>query len=243
MSAHITIKKNDEPNLRKPKFNVDSELHKKLNDYEITRLMNRHTVSLFLGRAGSGKSTLLISMLQTPQLFKGVFHNIILFCPANSRASISNDFWAKNLPEEQIYDDLTMDSLAEAYQMAQENCGEGYRTLFVIDDLQSRLKGEVEKFFLHICNNRRHSQISIWLACQNYMSIPKQVRAGLTDLFVFKCGKTEMNHIMEEQVELSPDLFHEVLPLVHNKSHDFLYINTGARRIFSNWDELIINRE
>ena len=75
----IEIKHNDAPKLRKPRFTVDTELHNKLNEYEITKLMNRHNFTLYLGKAGSGKSTLLISMLNTPSLFKGVYHTIILF--------------------------------------------------------------------------------------------------------------------------------------------------------------------
>ena len=63
-----------------------------LDEYEITKLMNRSNFALFLGKAGSGKSTLLISLLQSPSLFKKVYHNIILFCPPNSRASTKNDF-------------------------------------------------------------------------------------------------------------------------------------------------------
>ena len=78
----IEIKHNEAPNLKKPKFTVDGMLHEKLNEYEITRLMNKANFTLFLGKAGSGKSTLLISMLNTPSLFKKVYHKIILFCPA-----------------------------------------------------------------------------------------------------------------------------------------------------------------
>ena len=43
----ITIKKNTEPILKKPSFTVDGELHKKLNDYEITKLMNKHNQAIF----------------------------------------------------------------------------------------------------------------------------------------------------------------------------------------------------
>lgn len=83
-----------------PKFSVDTELDSKLNAYEITSLMNKSNFTLFLGKAGSGKSSLLISFLQTPALFKKVYHNIFLFMPSNSRNSIRNGFFDKNLPAE-----------------------------------------------------------------------------------------------------------------------------------------------
>jgi hypothetical protein len=195
---------------------------------------------LFLGKAGSGKSTLLISLLQSPRMFKNIYHNIILFCPPNSRASIKNDFWSV-LPDEQIYDELNYENLAEAYSLAEQNALEGFRTLIVLDDVQKSLKGECEKLLLHMVNNRRHSNLSIWLACQTYKSIPMQVRMGLTSLFVFKINKQEMKNIFDEQVEISDEVFKEILEISFNKLHDFIFIDTNSQRIFLNWDEILIN--
>ena len=146
---------------------------------------------MFLGKAGSGKSSLAISLLQTPTMFKKVFHNIILFCPINSRASVKNDFWNKNLPAEQIYDDLPIENLSSAYALVEENAKEGFKTLIVLDDVQSALKNiEIQKLLLHCVNNRRHGYLSIWLLCQSYITIPRMVRNALTDLFIFKYPKT-----------------------------------------------------
>ena len=98
MSSKISIISNKIPTLKMPKFSVDNELDSKLNDYELTSLMNKSNFTLFLGKPGSGKSSLLISFLQTPSLFKKVYHNIFLFMPSNSRNSIRNGFFDKNLP-------------------------------------------------------------------------------------------------------------------------------------------------
>ena len=46
---NINIKKNKAPNLKVPKFNVDHELHEKLNEFELTKLLNKHNFTLFLG--------------------------------------------------------------------------------------------------------------------------------------------------------------------------------------------------
>lgn len=235
----IQLVNNPEPNLKKPKFLVDGKLHDKLDDYEITKLMNRHNFTLFLGKAGSGKSTLLISVLQSPKLFKNVYHTIILFCPPNSRASIKNDFWSV-LPEEQIYDELNIENLQEAYQIAEANASEGFRTLIVLDDVQKNLKGESEKLLLHIVNNRRHASLSIWLCCQTFKSIPRQVRQGLTDMFVFKINKNETANIFDEILELPPDVFTDIQKILFKKAHDFFYINTASQRLFYNWDEIIV---
>ena len=238
----ISIKHNEVPPLKKPSFLVDGKLHEKLDDYEIGKLMNKPNFTLFLGRAGSGKSTLLISLLQSPKMFKRVYHTIILFCPPNSRASIKNDFWSV-LPEEQIYDNLNYDNLAEAYGIAEENASQGFRTLIVLDDVQKDLKGEAEKLLLHLVNNRRHAGLSIWMACQTYKSIPRQVRQGLTSLFIFKIQKGEMATIFDEQVEIDDKVYKDILSLSYKNSHDFIFIDSSTQRIFINWDEVIMNAE
>jgi energy-coupling factor transporter ATP-binding protein EcfA2 len=236
----IDIKHNNIPKLRMPKFNVDTELAEKLNDYDITKLMNKSNFTLFLGKAGSGKSSLLISFLKTPELFKRVYHTILLFMPPNSRQSIKDSFFDKHLPEDQIFDDVSVENLESAYTIAEANAAEGFNTLMVFDDVQKYFKGENEKFLLHMINNRRHARLSLWFAVQTYMSIPRQVRQGITDMFVFKINKIEMENIFAEQIEQHKDKFIEILTLVFQKNHDFLYINTNSQRTFSNWNELIL---
>jgi GTPase SAR1 family protein len=239
----IHIKHNDPPKLNKPTFSVDGKLHDKLDDFEVTKLMNKHNVTLFLGRGGSGKSSLVISLLQSRQAFKRIYHKIILFCPPNSRGSINNDFWGKNLEDEDIYDELTFENLQEAYDIAMMNRDEGLRTLIIFDDVQKQMKGENEKLLLHMINNRRHASLSLWLACQNYISIPKQVRQNLTDMFIFKVSKVEMGNIFTEHLELSKEIFEKLQQMLFKQPHEFLYINTLTGRLFRNWDELVIENE
>ena len=60
---NINIKQNKKPKLCMPSFNVDNELSSKLNEYEITKLMNKSNFTLFLGVAGSGKTSLMTSLM------------------------------------------------------------------------------------------------------------------------------------------------------------------------------------
>lgn len=240
MATGITIKHNPVPKLTIPKFSVDNELDAKLNQYPITELMNKSNFTVFLGKAGSGKSSLLISFLKSKTLFYRTYHTIILFMPPNSRQSIRGGFFDKMLPASQIYDEVSLDSLMEAYNIAQANAQEDYTTLMIFDDVQKYFKGENEKFLLHMINNRRHARLSLWFACQTYNSIPRQVRQGITDLFVFKINKTEMENIFAEQFEQHKERFIEILKFVFQKNHDFMYLNTNSQRMFSNWNELLI---
>ena len=117
----MNIIKNPIPKLKMPTFSVDTKLDKKLDDYEITSLMNKSNYSLFLGKAGSGKTSLLISLLNTPSLFKYVYDDVFVFMPSNSRASIKDNFFDENIPETNIYDDVSYDDLEEVYEIAKRN--------------------------------------------------------------------------------------------------------------------------
>ena len=237
----ITIKHNEAPNLKMPKFSVDGKLHDKLDSYDVTSLMNRSNFTCFLGRAGSGKTSLLTGFLKTPELFKRVYTKIYVFMPPGSRASMKDSFFDKYVHPSQIYDELTYMNLQEVYEACQENADDDDNSLIIFDDVQKSFRdNSIRKLLLSMINNRRHARLSMWMACQNYKSIEPQVRAGLTDMFIFKINKREMECIFEEQVEQHKEMFLEILKHVFKEPHDFMYINTGTQRIFSNFDEIII---
>jgi len=237
----ISIQHNEAPPLKRPTFLVDGKLHNKLDDYEITKLMNRSNFTLFLGVAGSGKTSMIISLLKTPELFKRVYNSIYLFMGKNSRDSIKGNFFDRKISAEDIFDELTIEYLDEVYNRIQEDAEKGYRSLIIMDDVQKQLKdNEVQKQLLHIVNNRRHLKTSIWCANQNYINLPRSVRMGLTDIFVWKVNKREMENIFAEQIEQHKDKFQGVLKLLYKKPHDFFYLNTNTQRMFNNWDEIII---
>ncbi len=237
---HIVVKHNPPPKLTLPRFSVDNEIDEKLNSYDITKLMNRSNFTVFLGKAGSGKSSLLISFLKSKSLSYRTYHTIILFMPPNSRQSIRGGFFDKYLPASQIYDDVTVENLHDAYAIAEANAQDEYNTLMIFDDVQKYFEGQNEKLLLHMINNRRHARLSLWFACQTYNSILRQVRQGITDMFVFKINKIEMENIFTEQIEQHKERFIEILRIVFQKNHDFMYLNTNSQRLFSNWDELLI---
>ena len=237
----LHIKENKEPPLKKPAFSVDGKLDEKLDEYEITSLMNRSNFTLFCSKSGGGKTTMIVSFLNSQNLFKRVYHTVYLFMGRNSRDSIKGSFFDTNLPEDQIYDELDIDNLNEVYEKIKEDAAEGYKSLIIFDDVQKQLKDkDVEKQLLHIVNNRRHLGLSLWLANQNYFALPRQVRFGLTDIFLFNVSKKELENINDEQLELPKDVFQGVIKLCFKNPHDFMYVNPNTQRIFCNWNEIII---
>lgn len=243
----IKIKEYPIPQLKLQKFTVDTELHPVLTERGgIHELINKSNFILLLGRAGSGKTSLATGLLGTSIKrggLKHIFDQIFVFIPPSSRSSMKDNFFEKYLPEDQIYDDLTIDNLDDAYSHAKENAKEEKRTLFILDDVQKNLRGECEKLFLSIVNNRRHARLNLMILCQNYFSMSKPVRSGLTDLFIFKVSKQEMEAVFEEQVETHKNKFIQIVKFCFQKPYDFLYINTGSQRIFKNWFELLISNE
>lgn len=242
MSIHI--KKHQSPDLKKVKFLCDSKLHDKLDQFELMKILNKSHFLAYTGKGGSGKTSLMVSFLKSKQAFRNVFQDIIIFIPPTSRASIENSFFEKHLPEENIYDELTFDSLEEVQQRVEENSANGFQTLIIFDDVQKQLKeNDIRKLILHLNNNKRHLKLSMWVMLQNYTKLDKQVRMNLTDLIVFKVSKPELQNIFEEHIELDQNVFKDIQKLLYKEPYDFMYINTNSQRIFSNFNEIIIDEE
>ena len=51
----MKLQKYKQPKLNLPTFTVDEELSKKLNEYEITKLMNKSNVTFFQEKLEAGK--------------------------------------------------------------------------------------------------------------------------------------------------------------------------------------------
>ena len=85
-----------------------------------------------------------------------------------------------------------------------------------------------------------HNKICIWLCCQNYRTIPMQVRLTLTDLFIFKVSKQELENIHEELTEIDKNKFTIITNNSYKNLGDFIYLNCMSQRLFNNWNEIIL---
>lgn len=236
----IHEKENKSPSLNRPIFSVDNELHSKLNNFDLTKNMNRSNFTLFCSRPGGGKTSMIISFLNSPQLYKKVYHNIFLFMGKNSRDSIRGTFFDTQISPECIYDDLTKDTLMEVYEKVKTEAEEGYNSLIIFDDIQSKLKvPDIAKQLQHMSANRRHIRLSMWLANQNYNALPKQIRSLLTDMFIFNVSKQELNKINEEQLEIPDKTFQKITAMCFKEPHSFMYIHTNLAKIYNNWNEIL----
>ena len=156
----IKIKKNDAPNLPHCSMVCDTILAKKLDNYELTSYLNSHTTNLLIGRAKSGKTSLLHSMFQHRNLLRHCYNRIFLFQPIHSASSIKDNIWDL-LPEDQIYRELTFDTLWDVKCKIEADALEGHTTCLIFDDMAAELKNKATlKLFKQLIYNRRHYRLS-----------------------------------------------------------------------------------
>jgi KaiC/GvpD/RAD55 family RecA-like ATPase len=218
----ISIKKNIKPTFENVEMLCDKPLSKSLSKYDLTNFLNCHSTNLLIGKPGSGKTTLMISLFN--KLLRGCFHNIFLFQLSHSRASMKKDIF-EELPDEQKFDELNYDNLLlvlDAIKSEPE-----YNHCIIFDDMGAYLKDNaIRKLLKEIIFNRRHYHISIYFLCQSYLSFEKTIRKLLSNIFVFRVSKNELETIFNEVVESKKDYIYDLAKLVFDSPHKHLFINT-----------------
>ena len=233
----ITIKKNLKPTFEVIGMLCDKPLSKDLNKYELTRFLNCHSTNLLIGKPGSGKTTLMLALFN--KMLRGCFHNIYLFQPSHSRASMKKDIF-EELPDEQKFDELNYDNLLLVLDTIKSE--PEYNHCIIFDDMGAYLKDNaIRKLLKEIIFNRRHYHISIYFLCQSYLSCEKTIRKLFSNIFVFRVSKNELETIFEEVVESKKDYIYDIAKIVFSTPHQYLFINTDSQRLFKGFDEIIIN--
>ena len=234
----ITLIENEKPNMPQCKMLCDQGLHDKLERYELTKFLNQHSTTLFIGKPRSGKTSLLFSLMKG--IMKKCFHKIYVFQPAESRASMSNDIFGK-LPNNQIYSELNNDNLNEVMSSIRIDASNGLNSLIIFDDQTAHLKKkDTLSLFKELIYNRRHLHVSLYFCVQTYYSVPKDLRRLWTNLFIFKTSKGELINIWNELIEYDDILLPKIRKLVYDKPFQYLFVNTDSQRLFKQFDEIKI---
>jgi DNA replication protein DnaC len=120
-------------------MNCDNVIHEKLLEYPMVKdTFSTSHFTIIVGKMGQGKTSLAVSLIKN--VFKKCFENIYIFIPSSSRSSIDNDIFGKNLPEDQLYDDLSVSNLEELYEKLKSNTALEENSLVLVDDFQSVYK-------------------------------------------------------------------------------------------------------
>lgn len=234
----IEIIENEKPNMPECKMLCDNGLHNKLNKYELTKFLNQHSTTLFIGKPRSGKTSLLFSLIKG--VLKKCFHRIYVFQPSESRASMSNDLFGK-LPQDQVYDELNVENLQEVMDKIRVDASKDLNSLIIFDDQTAHLKKkETLQLFKELIFNRRHLHTSLYFCVQTYFSVPKDIRRLWTNLFIFKTSKDELINLWSEQIEYENSILPKIRKLVYDKPYQYLFINADSQRLFKGFDEIKI---
>lgn len=238
----ITKKRNDAPSLSKCEMVCDGGLHEKLNNFELTKFLNSHETNLMIGRPASGKTSLLYSFFKSPKVFRKVFHNIYLFQPSHSRASMKDNIFEK-IPQEQCYEELNYDNLQSVMTTIKDE-DKKYNNCIIFDDMTAYLKnGDVKQLLKELIFNRRHLRCTVIFLVQTWYSIEKDIRKLFSNIFCFRVSKQELSTIMDEVVESKAKYMNDIAKIVFDEPYKYLFINVNTQRLFDGFDELIFDEE
>jgi len=229
----------DKPNLKRVKMTCDDCIDEKLKKYPMCDdLWSNTSFNVILGKMGQGKTSLVTNLIKT--VFKRCFHHIIVFIPTTSRESIENDIYGKQLPVEDLYDDLTEETLAEVMDKLEENSSNGEFTLLLIDDFQAALKNpNIINILQKIVTRMRHLRTSIFILQQNFQKLSKFLRELVTNVITFNVGKSQLDKLFDEIVQLDKNKYQSLIDLAFQNKNDWIAINVnGSRNIYRMFDKI-----
>lgn len=240
----MRIENLEKPDLKKVKMNCDDVIDNRLTKYPmVDDLWSKTSFNVVCGKMGSGKTSLVTNLVK--KVFKKCFHNIYVFIPENSRSSIDNDIYGKHIPSGDLYSTLTQDYLYEVYDKLQENSAEGEFSFLLIDDFQAQLKDpQILLVLQKIITKMRHLRVTIFLLNQNFQALQKSLRELITNLIVFNVGKSQLNKIFDEVVQMDKNKYQDLIDLAFQNKNDWLAINVnGSRNIYRMFDKIIYEDE
>ena len=235
----MEIVKLKKPIIKPPEMVCDTPLHPKLNEYELTSYLNQHSTNLLLGKPRSGKSSLMWAFLGDKKLLKRVYHNIYLFQPSHSRASMKKNLF-KNHDETKMFEELTYENLKEVIDRI-KSTDPKENNVIIFDDMASYLKNrDTLQLFKELIFNRRHIRTSIFFLNQTFFSVPKELRRLFSNIFLFKVSKNEMRNVFDELVEdeIVKDMMPTISKVVYDKPYQYLFINTDNQKFYKCFDRI-----
>ena len=231
----------EKPNLKKVKMNVDDIIDEKIMKYPMSAdLFARTSFNVILGKMGQGKTSLITNFVKT--IFCRAFEHMIVFIPTGSRKSIENDIYGKHIPDADLYDALTPENLDEVIEKLEENADNEENTLLIIDDFQAALKDpEVLARLQKIVTRMRHMRTTIFILQQNFQKMAKFLRELVTNVITFNVGKSQLDKLFEETVQLDKNKFQALIDLAFQERNDWIAINVnGNRNIYRMFDKIVL---
>ena len=159
--------------------------------------------------------------------------------PSNSRESISNDIYGKNLPANQLFDTLTLENITQVYEEIQENSKAKYNSLILIDDFQVALKDPQIIKVLQKIIKMRDLRTTIFLLQQNFQALAKPLRELTSNLILFNLGKSQLEKIFDEIIQLDKNKYQDIIDISFQDPHDWILVNLHKSRSIYRMGDLI----
>lgn len=235
----------DKPKLKNVKMQCDCIIDEKLTKYPAVEcLFATHNFTIFAGLMGQGKSTKVLQLLSS--VFKKCFEHIYVVIPEISLHSISekDNLYKKYLDDgDHLYHEYTPEVLMTIYEKLLANAEEGMNSLVIIDDFGSEFKNkETERILNKIIIKMRHLHATVFLLAQNPTQLPLKWRQMMTNLVLFNIGKSSLERVFNETIQLSQDQFDKLCTL-YREPHDCLMMSLKHRRIFKDFDEVVLKEK
>ena len=103
---------------------------------------------------------------------------------------------------------------------------------------------DVKKLLKELIFNRRHLRCSIYFLVQTWYSIEKDIRKLFNNIFLFKTSRAEQEVIFEEVLDdEKKNLIPQINKIVYDKPYKYLFMDTESQRLFSGFDEILIDED
>lgn len=235
----VKINGDDDLNYKKIAMNADHRLDTDTLRFPLAFSSFRSGFFLLLnGASGSGKSNLLVNMLRSPnnkklglrKSFKKIFDNVFVVSP--SLKTLKDNVFDNLKHRFETWDDETMDALDEVLDKNDELDDDDIeKTLLILDDCGSSLKGETERRFNALVKNRRHKHLSIICVTQKFKDSTTTMRANFSHFITFKPRNSlEMQSIYDEMIGQERKYMHDIMNGVFKKKYDHLLIDFTQSR-------------
>ena len=93
----------------------------------------------------------------------------------------------------------------------------------------------------NIVANQRHLKVVNLILLQNYFALDNKVREIVNNVIFFKMDKKQTQKIFEEMIEMPKYIFEEINKIVFDEPHKWVLINQRQKRIYSMFDEIVID--
>ena len=161
-----------------------------------------------------------------------------------SHLSIKDNIFDKKLPQEQLFEDLTVENINTVYERVKENSMKDEFSWLIFDDVQDSLKDvKVVKEFNKLVANQRHLRTVNFILLQNFYALDNKIRQLVNNVFLFNVGKQQIENIFIDYInKIKKDDFEKICNSIFVNDHSWVFVNLNSMKIYNDeFEELVLS--